>query len=227
MRPRERYLNLGPESITDPELLALIINTGDGRRSAIDIGAQLLESFGDLNTIAGAPLQALMSQPGVGPARAVQIHAALQAGRRAVAPVTHTRFVTGPEAAYQLFAQRMTGLDVEELHALFVGRRCELLCAERISRGSAAFTIVDPRQVFRRALVAGASSVILAHNHPSGDPTPSQEDLSITQRLRDAGAALALPLADHLILGAGTFVSLRERGLLLPVADYAMVPMVA
>ena len=224
MRPRERYLERGPEAVADLELLALIINTGDGKRSALDIGGQLLESFGDLHTLAGAPLQALMSQPGIGPARAVQIHAALHAGRRAIQGKPRDATVTGPEAAWQLLRPRLQGLDVEELHAIFLGRRCEVIGVERISRGSAGFTIVDPRQIYRRALVAGAASLILGHNHPSGDPTPSQEDLQVTQRLRDAGAALALPLADHLVLGHDRFVSFRERGLLLGGGEYGGPP---
>lgn len=215
MRPREQYTLYGPERFTDEELLALIIGLGSAGRSSRELAAALLGRFGALPAVAEAPVEALRQVPGIGPARAVRLHAALQAGRRAARGVgSASPQVRGAEDAWLLLRPGLEGLEQEELHALYLDRRQQVLALRPLTRGSDGATIVEPRQVFRPAVQCGATSVIVAHNHPSGDPSPSAEDLAATRRLASAGQILGISLMDHLILGRGCYLSLRAEGAL-------------
>lgn len=211
--PRERYALEGPTDFGEVELLALVVGTGTAERSSRQIALALLERFGDVDGLAAAPVQALTAISGVGMARAVRVHAACTLGRRA-RRVPPGAAVRNAQQAWQVLRGRMEGLPHEELHALYLDRRGRPLGRLCLTRGSAAFTIVDPRQILRPAVELGASGLILAHNHPSGDPTPSDEDRGCTRRVEQAARTLGVSLLDHLVLGRDSYVSLAELGVL-------------
>lgn len=215
MRARERYVHVGPAQFGDAELVGLLLGTGSAQRSALEMGAGLLARFGGLPGLAMAEPRALMEERGVGLARAVRLHAALQAGRRSLrcdegAPLA----VLGPEDAARHLVPGLRGLQVEQLHALYLDRMHRPVALRMLAQGSDRACVVDSRQVFRPAVSIGASAVVLAHNHPSGDPTPSAQDLEVTRRVDRAGRVLGVRLLDHLVVGASSHVSLAERGAL-------------
>lgn len=211
MRPDDRYKNDGPEHLGDAELLAVVLGTG-GHRAPLQLAADLLSRFEGLDGIAGATPQALADVPGLGEARAVRVHAALQAGRRSLRVAGRCPVVRSPDDAWAILAPGMRGLGVEELHALYLDRRCRPIARRVLTRGSDGFTVVDPRQVFRPAVSVGATAVVLAHNHPSGDPTPSAQDRDVTRRVANAGRVLGIQLVDHLVIADGGFASLASDG---------------
>lgn len=213
MRLRERYAHLGPTNLGDAELIALLLGTGAGGQTATGIATALLDQYGGLAGLSRAEPAQLQRVHGVGPVRALQLHAALTLGQRAQEPrTTLPAAVTTPEAAVALLAPAMRSLEDEELHALYLDRRRRPVVQRALTRGSDGFTVVDPRQVFRVAIRTGASAVILAHNHPSGDPEPSAQDLDVTDRVARAGRVLGVTLLDHLVIGGARWVSLAARG---------------
>lgn len=213
LRPRERYRLLGPQDRSDAELIALAIGTGTRGRSALAIARALLDAHaGNLAALAEAPVPALQLVPGLGPARAVQLHAGLQAGIRAVrGELLQPGAVASPEAAVRWLGPPLQGLPHEELHALYLDRALHPLHRRRLSQGGVAGTPAEPAMVFAPALRCGASAVILAHNHPSGDPTPSGEDRRLTRRLHRAGRLLGVPLVDHLVIAGSSWSSLADE----------------
>jgi len=212
MRPRERYAHRGPTSFGDIELLGLVVGTGTSTRSSAEVAAALVGRFGGLAGVAGASVAELQGLHGVGLASAVRIHAAMQLGRRSLVRPEAERAVTSVAEAVRRLQPPLTGLVDEELHGLYLDRRRRPVAQRMLTRGSDAFTVVDPRQIFRVAVQVGASGVILAHNHPSGDPTPSAQDHDVTERVAAAGRVLGIPLLDHLVVGDHGVVSLAERG---------------
>jgi len=212
MRSRERYAHRGPACFGDIELLGLVVGTGTRSRSSDEVAAGLLQRFGGLPGVAAASVEELRQAHGVGLAGAVRIHAALQLGRRSLPVRDASGVVTSVRDARRLLEPDLAGLQDEELHGLFLDRRRRPRAHRMLTRGSDAFTVVDPRQIFRVAVQVGASGVILAHNHPSGDPTPSSQDHDVTQRVAAAGRVLGIPLLDHLVVGHGAVVSLAEEG---------------
>jgi DNA repair protein RadC len=216
--PRERYALHGDAECGDIELLALVIGTGAAGRSAAAIALDLLDRFGGLDGIAQAAPTSLEAVPGVGAARAVRIHAGLRLGRRLGRPGTAPSPIRSPEDASRVLRPGLVDLVVEELHALYLDRRHRPVALRALTRGTDAFTIVDPRQVFRPAVGMGASAVILAHNHPSGDPTPSREDHDVTDRVVRAGRVIGVGLLDHLVIARGGEVSMASTGVLPPWA---------
>lgn len=213
MQPRERYTHHGPDHFGDAELIALILGTGTPQRKVGEIAASLLARYESLEGLARAHPQGLAEEPGVGPVRAIRLHAALTAGRRSLRNATPSLDAVDSSAA--AWAHLGPGLDSkqdEELHALFLDRRLMPLAKRALTHGSDAYTVVDPRQIYREAVRLGASALVLAHNHPSGDPTPSPQDLEVTERVARAGAVLGITLVDHLICGKERWNSLRDSG---------------
>jgi DNA repair protein RadC len=198
----------------DAELLALLLETGVAGRSALGVATDLLERFGTVRALARHQVTELAAVKGVGVARAVRVLAALELGRRALGAPPAAVVVDTPEAAFRVLGPRLQGLAEEELHALYLDRRRRPVAHRRLTVGSDAFTVVEPRQVLRVAVGLGAHAVLLAHNHPSGDPTPSAQDREVTARVARAGAVLGVPLLDHLVVGDGGWVSLAAEGLL-------------
>lgn len=212
MPPRERYEAEGPAGFGDVELLALVLGTGTAGRSAIQIAASLLHHFGGLAGVSARQPHELRGVAGIGLERAVRLHASLEAGRRAVQRELTGDPVTCAVEAWRVLEPGLRGRVEEELHALYLDRRHRPVARRRLTRGSDGFTVVDPRHIYRVGVGVGACAVILAHNHPSGDPAPSRQDLRITDRVARAGRILGIPLLDHLVIGAGTFRSLAEEG---------------
>lgn len=216
MRPRERYCHEGAEGLGDGDMLALVLGTGVAGRSALQIATTLIERFDGLGGVARAQVAELAKVPGVGPNRAIRVHAALEVGRRSVRGRALDTPIHTPDDAWAHLAPALEGLDREELHALYLDRRRRPVGQRSLTRGSDGYTVVDPRQVFRVAVGIGAAAVVLAHNHPSGDPTPSPQDREVTRRVAAAGRVLGIPLVDHLVVGNGRYCSLAAEGALPP-----------
>lgn len=192
----------------DVELLAVLL----GGRGALSSAARLLERFGDLRGLSRAEPSELQRQAGVGPAVARRVLAGLALGQRSMRGVPPAGRVSSAIAASRQLRPGLQGLAVEELHALYLDRRHRPVGLRHLTRGSDAFTVVDPRQIYAVAVRLGAAAVILAHNHPSGDPTPSQLDREVTRRVAKAGSTLGIPLLDHLVVATDGWRSLAELG---------------
>lgn len=210
--PRERYAVEGPETFSDAELLALVMGTGAGGRPVIAIAEELLTRFGGLAGMQTLPAEALTQVRGVGLARAVRIHAALTLGRRpGWRPAPR---ILSPLDTWRYLRGELGHLESEELHALYLRRGGLLLHRRRLTRGNDRRTIADPRQVLRPAVALGAAAVVLAHNHPSGDPEPSADDVAITLRIQESCDVLGVELRDHVVLGELGYRSMAEMGLI-------------
>jgi DNA repair protein RadC len=214
-RPRERLFNLGPQVLATNELLAVLLGTGTRRLPALELANQILADSGGLKGLAEASASALSRLPGLKSARAARVVAALELGRRAVAEPDSPRpaFKT-PSDVGRFLQPRLSGKPVEEFGLLILDTRNRLKRLQVISRGSLNGSLVHPREVFREAIALQAAALVLCHNHPSGDPTPSREDLELTRRLREAGLILGIEVLDHVIVGQGGYVSFKEEGLL-------------
>jgi len=225
-RPRERLVGLGPRALADRELLAILIETGipaaAGRsaRSALDLAGDLLQHFsrgepGGLRRILTGALAEIQAVPGIGPAKAAKIAAALELGRRAAEEVRPERDrVRCAEDVYQRMRLLMRDLPHEEFHVLLLNTQNEVLRHLQVTRGTLDASLVHAREVFRPAIAEAAASVVLVHNHPSGDPTPSAEDRAVTRQLKAAGELIGIEVLDHVIVGEGRFVSFQESRLL-------------
>jgi len=214
LQPRERHPRFGAPHLGGTGLLTLVLGTSGQTGREATISQTLLERFGSLAEVANADISELRQVPGIGPSRAVRLSAALQLGRRSLRPDQEQPLIQSALDAYEQLYAELGGRGREMLYALYLNRRKALVGARLLTAGNEAHTIVDPRQVFRPAVRSGACAVIVAHNHPSGDPSPSAQDLAVTRRLAEAGALLGIELLDHLIIGAGTYTSLAEQGLL-------------
>ena len=215
-RPRERLLDLGAPALSSAELLAILLGSGGAGRSALQIGQSVLaEAGGMLRWIVRQPVAALTAVPGVGMARAVTIHASLELGRRMAAEGRPDSWpLQCPRQVVEYFAPRMEDLPVEEFHVAVLDAQHRLERDITVTRGILNSSLVHPREVFREAIAERAAAVILIHNHPSGDPSPSADDRSVTEQLVAAGRLLDIPVHDHVIIGRGRYTSFAEAGLL-------------
>ncbi|MEM7054863.1 MAG: DNA repair protein RadC [Pseudomonadota bacterium] len=213
-RPRERLLEFGPSSLSDAELLAILLRTGQQGQSALDLARALILNFGSLRGLLEADQQQLCAQPGLGPAKVAQIQAALELARRHLqARLQRGNALTSPNDTRKFLTAKLRHQPHEQFSALMLDTRNRVITFETMFHGSIDVAHVHPRVVVERALKAQAASVIVAHNHPSGVAEPSQADLAITRKLRDSLALLEIRLLDHFIIGDGEVVSLAERGL--------------
>src|SRR5688500_4462667 len=215
-RPRERLKDLGAQALSSAELLAIVVGTGGARRSALHVGQAILAGAdGSLRRLASQPVAALTSLGGVGTARAVTVHAALELGRRMAAEERQDGVpVRSPRDVARVFSARLEDLPVEEFHVAVLDSQHRLERDVTVTRGILNSSLVHPREVFREAIAERAAAVILVHNHPSGDPTPSADDRTVTDQLVAAGRLLDIPVHDHVIIGRGRYVSFAEAGLL-------------
>ncbi len=216
-RPREKLLTSGADKLTDTELLALIIRTGDSssKASAVDLARGLLIRFGSLRQLAGASTNELCQQAGIGPAKAAEIQALFQIARR----FHDSRLQPGQpysssKDVFCHFHERLCDYRKEVFLALLLDAKNRLIKEVQISEGSLSASIVHPREVFAPVLRESAAAVLFIHNHPSGDPTPSREDIEITERLKQVGDLMGVRVLDHIVIGNGAFVSLADRGLM-------------
>lgn len=212
-RPRERLRAVGARHLSVRELLALVIGSGTRGGSAFDVAARLLAAgTGSVRRLALADLGELERVPGVGAATAARVVAALELGRRAGAePPDPADRIRGPADVFKRMGPRLRDLPQEEFHALLLNTRHRVVREVAVTRGLLDASLIHPREVFRAAVAEGAAGIILVHNHPSGDPTPSPDDRAVTRQLVDAGKALGIPVLDHVIVGDGRFVSMAEE----------------
>jgi len=215
-RPRERLAALRAEALSARELLALLLGSGARGRSALVLAGEILETFdGSLRRLGSAEPPVLETVPGVGPARAAAVAAAFELGRRAASePARREPRIRGPADVHRRLGPRLRDRRQEEFWALYLDTQNRVLAERRLTVGLLDASLVHPREVFAPAVSAGASSLLLAHNHPSGDPEPSADDVAVTRQLVDSGDLLGIPVRDHVVLGDGRYVSLMERGLL-------------
>ena len=215
-RPRERLRDLGAQALSSVELLAILLGSGAAGRSALQVGQSVLtESGGSLRRIAMRPVATLTTLAGVGAARAATIHAALELGRRMAAEAREDGApVRSPRDIVELFAPRLEDLPVEEFHVAVLDSQHRLERDIMVTRGILNSSLVHPREVFRQAIAERAAAIILVHNHPSGDPTPSADDRVVTEQLVAAGRLLDIPVHDHIVVGRGRYTSFAEAGLL-------------
>jgi DNA repair protein RadC len=215
-RPRERLWALGPAALTTAELVAILIGTGGATAGVLEVSGRLLEvGEGSLRRLATRPRGELLQMPGVGPTKAARLLAAFELGVRLAReerpPAVRIR---EPDDVARLFRGRLRDLQVEEFHLLALDSQSQVLREVLVTRGLLNSSLVHPREVFRAAIAEAAAGIIVVHNHPSGDPTPSAEDRAVTQQLAAAGRLLDLPLYDHVIIAGDRFVSFACAGLL-------------
>ena len=215
-RPRERLWSLGPAALTATELLAVLLGTGRGGQSALDIaGCLLAVSGGSLRRLARRPRAELLRTDGIGPTKAARLLAAFELGARlAREERPPAQRIREPEDVVRLFDGRLRDLQVEEFHLLALDSQSQVLREVLITRGLLNSSLVHPREVFRAAIAEAAAGIIVVHNHPSGGPTPSAEDRTVTRQLAEAGRLLDLPLYDHVVIAGDRFVSFATAGLL-------------
>jgi DNA repair protein RadC len=214
-RPREKLVWRGPQGLSNAELLAILLRVGHSStgETAIDQARALLSRFGSLRRLERASVRALCALPGVGVAKAVQVKAALELAKRFhEEPLRRGQLLRSSRDVYRHYRGRLEALRQEAVYVVLLDAKNRIVGEAKVSEGSLSAAIVHPREVFRPVIEESAAAVILVHNHPSGDPTPSAEDLAITQRLRQVGDVMGVRVLDHLIIGAGCYTSFVERG---------------
>lgn len=214
-RPRERLLEQGPASLTDAELLAVILRTGTAGRSALDLGREALARFGGLSGLLAAPTDRLIALEGLGPAKSAQLQAVLELARRSLREeVQHATALSSPDKVRAYLRLTLSSRPHEVFMALFLDAQNRLIVADELFRGTLSQTSVYPREVVKRALAVNAGAVIFAHNHPSGVAEPSRSDELLTTSLKQALALVDVRVLDHLIVAGSNVLSFAERGLL-------------
>ncbi len=214
-RPREKLAALGAGALSNAELLAILLRAGSKNESAVQMATRILTRVGSLRNLPDLSLEELQENKGIGPDKAVTIKAALELGSRlATTPRQLADSITTPAQAAELFMEELRYKKKEYFKILLLNTKNHVISREEISVGSLSASIVHPREIFNLPLRKSAASIILFHNHPSGDPSPSQQDLEVTRRLVDAGNILGVVVRDHIVIGDGCFFSFREKGLL-------------
>lgn len=215
-RPRERLLQYGSRSLSSAELLAIIIGTGTRKYSAVEVSRQLLSSVNNqLSQLGLQSVQALVQNEGIGHAKATKIIAALELGRRMVLrhPNPSDKIASSGDA-FQTLKRQLTGLKHEEFHVLIMDRSNKVLRQIKISSGGVSGTVVDSRLILKPAIELMASGIILAHNHPSGQMRPSEADIRLTKKIRQAAQTMDIAVLDHIIIGDGEYFSFADEGLI-------------
>jgi DNA repair protein RadC len=215
-QPREKLMNKGPAALSNAELIAILIGSGNANESAVALCKRILGEVNDnLAELARLTLTDLQQYKGIGEAKAITIAAALELGRRRSTSVLSEKpMIKDSKTAYILFQKELGDLNYETFCVLLLNRANKVLKLVKISDGGITGTVVDQRKVFKIALDNNATSIILGHNHPSGQVTPSQADIDLTKKLKMAGLTLDLPVLDHIIVGDGTYYSFADEGIL-------------
>jgi DNA repair protein RadC len=214
-RPRERFVQHGAQSLSNHELIAILLRTGTKDESVLQLSNRLLSHFEGLRNLKSATLEEITSIKGIGYAKAIQILTAVEIGRRVANLSFNERYVIrSPEDGANYMMNDMRFLSQEHFVCLYLNTKNQVLHKQTVFIGSLNASIVHPREVYKEALKRSAASIICLHNHPSGDPTPSREDIEVTKRLSECGKIIGIDLLDHLIIGENKFVSLKEKGYL-------------
>jgi DNA repair protein RadC len=212
-RPRERMLRVGAGALSNQELIALLLRTGTKAESVLQLSARVIQHFNGLNLFKEAQVKELTAIKGIGEAKAIQLLAALELGKRVYHYTAEERYVIrSPEDVAQYMMDDMRQLNQEHFVVLYLNTKNHVLHKRTIFIGSLNASIVHPREIFREAFRYSAASIVCLHNHPSGDPEPSQQDIDVTQRLIESGKMLGIELLDHVIIGDRCFYSLKEKG---------------
>ncbi|MCW1926995.1 RadC family protein [Bhargavaea beijingensis] len=210
-RPRERLIHQGAESLSNQELIAILLRSGTRQESVLQLANRVLAFFDRIQDMQHATIEEMTSVKGIGEAKAVQLLAAVELGKRLTRKQSTERYVIrSPEDAAAYLMPDMSNLNQEHFVVLFLNVKNEVLHSRTIFIGSLNSSIVHPREVFREAVKRSAASIICAHNHPSGNPAPSPEDIEVTKRLAEAGRIVGIDLLDHIIIGDHKFLSLKE-----------------
>jgi DNA repair protein RadC len=214
-RPRERLVKYGAEMLSNAELLAILLRVGTPQYSAIGMAEHVLHEFDGLRGIATASVEELSRIQGLGTAKGAQIKAMVELGKRIAAFTGESRpAIRSPQDAAGLLMPELKYASKEHFKALFLNTKNEVMKTRTITVGSLDASLITPRELFREAISVSSASLIIAHNHPSGDPTPSREDVSVTKRLCEAGSLLGIEVIDHVIIGDNRWISMKERGLM-------------
>lgn len=213
-RPRERLAALGPEALSNAELLAIILRTGIKGMNAVQVAQSLLVEIGGLAGLHRLSIAELQKKRGIGSAKATQIQAAIELGRRfaTVHPEEKPR-IQSPQDAANLILYEMGALEQEHLRVLLLDTRNQIIQVVEVYRDSLNSSVIRVGEVFREAVQRNAAAIIVAHNHPSGDPTPSPEDVAVTRAIVEAGKLLDIDVLDHLVIGKNRYVSLKSKGM--------------
>jgi DNA repair protein RadC len=218
-RPRERLAKFGAESLSEAQLLAIVLATGDAStgQSALDLARNLMHTFGSLRALDASSVSELCQTKGIGPAKATTIKAALELGKRLLSEPSRRKVkITGPQDVVAHYQPHLQHLRKEIFKVILLDTKHYVQKDVTISEGSLSASLVHPREAFLPAIKDSAAAVIFVHNHPSGDPTPSPEDKNLTQRLAEVGRLVGIGVLDHVIIGAGKpgYMSFRDAGLL-------------
>jgi DNA repair protein RadC len=211
-RPRERLKHYGPKALSTAELLAIILRTGTSRDNVIELAGKLLAKYGGLSGLMRAEFNELCSEHGLGEAKASQLKAALEMGRRLGMLQNDEKYqIKSPADAANLVMSDMMYLDHEQMRILVLDTKNQVM--ENVSRyqGTVNSSVLRAAEIYRQAIIRNCPALIICHNHPSGDPTPSPEDIQVTEQLVEAGKLLDIELVDHIVIGSHRFVSLKER----------------
>lgn len=216
-RPRERLLRAGAEALSSAELVSIILGTGVRGQTALSLAGSVMRAFGGLRGIAAASTRDLAGHRGIGTAKAVQLKAAVELGRRAVTLEPEDLVqVSGPRDVASLLMGEMRYFDREHFRVVLLNAKHRIIDIVTVSVGCLDSSLVHPREVFKECLRRNSACIILVHNHPSGDPTPSTDDVAITRRLASSGLILGIEVLDHIIVGDNRYSSLKEMGLMTP-----------
>jgi DNA repair protein RadC len=218
-RPREKLAKHGTSALSDPELLAILLRTGVSGKNVVEVGRELLKRYGSLEGLSRCTVDEFSTIRGIGPAKALHLVAAFGLGKRLAQETLSKQKLDSPELVHALLGAEMRMLHKESLRVILLDTRYHLIRIEEISLGSINESIAHPRDVFRPALISSAYAMIVVHNHPSGDASPSQTDHNLTRRLAEAAELLQIKLLDHIIIGAPTeqragYFSFKEAGIL-------------
>ena len=213
-RPRERLWNHGAGSLSNAELLAILLRTGAASESVLDLATRLLARFGGLAGLARAGLAELCAERGVGEAKAAELKAGLELGRRLLSTQPEARpVVRSPQDVANLLLAEMGMLEQEELRVVLLNTKNQVIAIQEVYRGSVNTSLIRVGEVFREAVRQNCPALVVVHNHPSGDPTPSEDDVQVTRRMVDAGKLMDIEVLDHLVFGQQSYISLKERGM--------------
>jgi DNA repair protein RadC len=214
-RPRERLLRLGAGACTSAELIAILFRTGSTQRSALGLAEELLHHFHGLHGAVLASVEQMQQVKGIGEVKAIEILAAVELGKRLQLVAEGVKpTIRGPQDAANILMPELRDEPKEHLKALMLDTKNRVMRIVSISVGTLNSSVVHPREVFRESIISNAAAIVLVHNHPSGDPTPSEEDRRVTTRLAEVGREVGIELLDHIVLGHNRFVSMKEKGMM-------------